>query len=795
MQRPLSSRKRGAPGADQTLPPPQQPFNDLNLHQPAQDSANAFGNQFMDWGNTDGLSSLNPQFGEQPTFDNSLYDTGLNSSLGIGSGAPIAPAPASISSQLVRRNPNQQLATRGRTWQDSSSTGMPQTQPQGAWEDEDEAELEQRALAAKREAQAKRKQIPPFVQKLSRLVDSPPTVALGWCADLLGSFLDESNNTELIRWSDDGRSFIVLDEDEFAKTLIPELFKHNNYASFVRQLNMYGFHKKVGLSDNSMKASENKRKTPSEYWNKYFRRGRPELLWLIQKPKNPPPAKRKREEGKKEEDSDDERKGAIADARPGSEAPHGLSQDLTVIPKTELASLRNELVTLQRQQKFISGVINQIKRQNDQMYQQANAFQALHDRHESSINAILTFLATFYNRSLEGHGGANIADMFAHAISQNQSHQGNIVDMGDLSGINVGMNQLNQLNQLNQGQTPNRRRQPLLLPAPDAKPAKSPVTLPPSARSTVSPKPRQQPIFRPQNQQQLRPSSSDKNQQSNHVPSPATLKSETESPNYMSDSHDIMSVINAANAATPTSTGPKLDFNSALEHYETAGGNAPLTPQRRNEVLSMMANTTDVNSSSLPITSAPDMDSALNALANSQPPPVPPISQISQTQEQLDLLQRLQEEQAAKVQHLAERLGPLSPSGTVPLLHDAVVNGTTVPPPQEWSLDDWVDPNIDPTNGFDWGAPTYDPNDTIFNNDIDLKFDTADDHGIALDSNGLGIGGTEHDLFGDSPMTQPHSSGGRVESVDSRAASPADAAENKGDVGSPRKRRRTGGQS
>ena len=56
------------------------------------------------------------------------------------------------------------------------------------------------------------------------------------------SFLEDGKNTELIRWSDDGNSFIVLDEDEFAKKLIPELFKHNNYASFVRQLNMYGFH-------------------------------------------------------------------------------------------------------------------------------------------------------------------------------------------------------------------------------------------------------------------------------------------------------------------------------------------------------------------------------------------------------------------------------------------------------------------------------------------------------------------------------------------------------------------------
>ncbi|KFY91597.1 hypothetical protein V500_04586, partial [Pseudogymnoascus sp. VKM F-4518 (FW-2643)] len=95
--------------------------------------------------------------------------------------------------------------------------------------------------------------------------------------------VNDPKNDELIRWSEQGDSFVVLDEDEFEKNLIPELFKHNNYSSFVRQLNMYGFHKRVDPSDNSMKASERKNKSPSEYYNPHFKRGHPNLLRLIKR--------------------------------------------------------------------------------------------------------------------------------------------------------------------------------------------------------------------------------------------------------------------------------------------------------------------------------------------------------------------------------------------------------------------------------------------------------------------------------------------------------------------------------
>ncbi|KAL5344574.1 Heat shock transcription factor [Pseudogymnoascus australis] len=100
---------------------------------------------------------------------------------------------------------------------------------------------------------------PLFAMKLDRIVNDP-------------------KNDELIRWSERGDSFVVLDENVFAK-----LFRHKKYSSFVRQLNMHGFHKLVDPSEDSMKASERKNKSPSEYYNPCFKRGHPNLLRLIER--------------------------------------------------------------------------------------------------------------------------------------------------------------------------------------------------------------------------------------------------------------------------------------------------------------------------------------------------------------------------------------------------------------------------------------------------------------------------------------------------------------------------------
>ncbi|EOA35365.1 hypothetical protein CARUB_v10020559mg [Capsella rubella] len=56
--------------------------------------------------------------------------------------------------------------------------------------------------------------------------------------------VDDSSTDSIISWSTSAdNSFVILDTTVFSVQLLPKYFKHSNFSSFIRQLNIYGFKK------------------------------------------------------------------------------------------------------------------------------------------------------------------------------------------------------------------------------------------------------------------------------------------------------------------------------------------------------------------------------------------------------------------------------------------------------------------------------------------------------------------------------------------------------------------------
>ena len=86
-------------------------------------------------------------------------------------------------------------------------------------------ENDPQSTISQQEQNQKKEENPNFLLKLYHILETP-------------------EYKDIIHWNDNGKSFIVQNLHDFTENILPKYYKHNNYSSFVRQLNMYDFHKK-----------------------------------------------------------------------------------------------------------------------------------------------------------------------------------------------------------------------------------------------------------------------------------------------------------------------------------------------------------------------------------------------------------------------------------------------------------------------------------------------------------------------------------------------------------------------
>ncbi|KAG1831857.1 hypothetical protein EV424DRAFT_1313769 [Suillus variegatus] len=209
-----------------------------------------------------------------------------------------------------------------------------------------------------------RQLVPAFLQKLYEMVNDP-------------------SDHDLIRWSDTGDSFFVLDQERFASEVLGRWFKHKNFSSFVRQLNMYGFHKIPHLQQGVLRSDSD-----TEFWNfehPHFLRGQPDMLCLIQR--------------KKQAASASDVTSAVAEVPNKDLGAAASAGALTPGQLMDMNSIVNGIQAIKRHQAAISADLNDLKSSNQHLWQEAIAARERHKKHQDTINRILKFLAGVFGHT------------------------------------------------------------------------------------------------------------------------------------------------------------------------------------------------------------------------------------------------------------------------------------------------------------------------------------------------------------------------------------------------------------
>lgn len=181
--------------------------------------------------------------------------------------------------------------------------------------------------------------VPAFLSKIWALVDDPTT-------------------DELIAWDPSGMSFHVYDQARFAKEILPLYFKHNNIASFIRQLNMYGFRKVVHLDSGAIKTESD----DVEFHHPYFMRGQEHLLENIKRKSNT---------------------GTVF----GVKTDPGLK-----LKEEDVTRVLTDVKQMKGKQETLSAKMEKMKKENEALWREVASLRQKHLKQQQIVNKLIQFM-------------------------------------------------------------------------------------------------------------------------------------------------------------------------------------------------------------------------------------------------------------------------------------------------------------------------------------------------------------------------------------------------------------------
>ncbi|WFC95069.1 Heat shock transcription factor [Malassezia brasiliensis] len=227
----------------------------------------------------------------------------------------------------------------------------------------------------------------------------------------LRSMVDDPNTDEFIRWSPAGDTFLVPNHVRFGDEVLPRFFKHNNFSSFVRQLNMYGFHKVPHLQQGALKHDQPSQNELWEFSNPCFHRDQPELLSKVQRKRSG----KEREHANQAHHDDARQVGTTSNALTRGEFSHALGDadaHGAAITTAQLNSLMSAIQGIKNNQRTIIEEISQLQHSSHALWQQGIENRQQTRKQQDTINRILRFMASVF-------GSSNVGD-----ILHNQSADG-----------------------------------------------------------------------------------------------------------------------------------------------------------------------------------------------------------------------------------------------------------------------------------------------------------------------------------------------------------------------------------